>query len=159
MLHPRRGTILVFAQVSSMKTRRLGSICPWRAFQRARLRATLGRSCSLGRTVFFEAQAFTMNEGPDRPVVHFEAAASKLRHKGAQGEVSLRDSPLKKDGMLTNKNARPVAAHLPCSRASRRLETLRPFHDARWADVQYPSHKAHALARLDPRNSPLAQIH
>jgi hypothetical protein len=42
-----------------------------------------------------------MNEGPDRPVVHFEAAASKLRHKGAQGEVSLRDSLPKKDGMLT----------------------------------------------------------
>jgi hypothetical protein len=100
-----------------------------------------------------------MNEGPDRPVVHFEAAASKLRHKGAQGEVSLRDSPPKKDGMLTNKNARPVAAHLPRSRASGRLKTLRPFHAARWADVQYLSHKAHALARLNPRNSPLAQIH
>jgi hypothetical protein len=54
--------------------------------------------------------------------------------------------------------ARPLAAHLPCSRASRRLETLRPFHDAR-ADVQYLSHKAHALASLNPRNSPLAQIH
>jgi hypothetical protein len=50
-----------------------------------------------------------MNEGPDRPVVHFEAAAGKLRHKGAQGEVSLPHSSPKKDGMLTNKNARPVS--------------------------------------------------
>jgi hypothetical protein len=99
-----------------------------------------------------------MNEGPDRPVVHFEAAAGKLRYEGAQSEFSLRDAPPKKGGMLARKNAPPVAAHLPRSSASCRFETLRPFHHARRADVQYPSHKAHALACLNPRNGTLAQI-
>src|SRR5262249_20193192 len=48
------------------------------------------------------------NEGPNRPVVHFEASAGKLCHNGAQGEAALRDALPKKGGMLTNKNARPM---------------------------------------------------
>jgi len=76
-----------------------------------------------------------MHEGPNGPVVYFEAAVSKLRYEAAQGEFPLRDAPPKKDGMLTTKNAPPVAAHLPRSSASRRFETLRPFHYALRADV------------------------
>jgi len=40
--------MLVLIQVSSMKTKRRASISRWIAFQRARLRATSSRSCSLG---------------------------------------------------------------------------------------------------------------
>lgn len=48
--------MLVFAQVSSMKTMRLtmaGSIRRWSQNQRARRRTTSGRSCSLAKSVFF----------------------------------------------------------------------------------------------------------
>jgi len=47
-LQPWVCVILVFAQVSSMKTRRFGSSFAWIFFQRARWRATSGRSCSAG---------------------------------------------------------------------------------------------------------------
>ena len=100
-----------------------------------------------------------MNEGPDRPVVHFEAAASKLRHKGAQGEVSLRDALPKKGGMRAHHKPPPVAAHFPCRSAPRRPESLRPFYHARSADAQRPSNQTPTLARLNPRNRPLTQIH
>jgi hypothetical protein len=59
-----------------------------------------GRSCSLGRTVFFEAQAFTTDESPDRSIVHLEAAAGKLRDKPAQSELPLRDPLSKKLSVL-----------------------------------------------------------
>ena len=45
--------MLVFAQVSSMKTIRLGSTQRWTQRQRARRRTTSGRSCSLAKSVFF----------------------------------------------------------------------------------------------------------
>lgn len=45
--------MFVLAQVSSMKTSRLGSIRRWSQNQRARRRATSGRSCSLAKSVFF----------------------------------------------------------------------------------------------------------
>ena len=48
----RSGPMLVLARVSSRKTSRRGSTLACRAFQRTRLRATSGRSCSLASTVF-----------------------------------------------------------------------------------------------------------
>ena len=54
---PRSLVMLVLAQVSSMKTSRAGSSRPWCVFQRNRLRATSGRSCSVANSVFFEAHA------------------------------------------------------------------------------------------------------
>src|SRR2546421_10430585 len=118
-----------------------------------------GRSCSLGRTVFFEAQAFATDETPHGSIVHFEAAGGELGDKPPQGEAPLRDPFPKKVSVLAGQQPRPVAAHLPCRSTSRCPEPLRPFHHARRADAQRPSNHAHALARLHPRNRPLAQIH
>ena len=56
--HPLSGAMLVFAQVSSMKTRRAGSIRFCRSVHWARRRAMSGRSRSLSTTVFFEAKFF-----------------------------------------------------------------------------------------------------
>src|SRR3954468_223029 len=44
---PCRRVMLVLAQVSSIKTRRLASSRPWYFFHRSRRRAMSGRSCSL----------------------------------------------------------------------------------------------------------------
>src|ERR1700730_2323526 len=118
-----------------------------------------GRSCSLGRTVFFEAQTFATDESPDRPVVHVEPVARKLRHKPAQGEVPSRDPLPKKGGVLADQKPRPMSAHLAGGGAARRPEPLRPFHHARRADAQRPRDHPHAPARLNPRQSPFAQIH
>lgn len=63
---PRRRTMLVEAQVSSMKIRRAGSSSGWPSNHSSRLLATSGRSCSLACAVFFECQAAAVEEGPDR---------------------------------------------------------------------------------------------
>src|SRR3954467_8022811 len=70
--------MLVFAQVSSMKTRRAGSILSWCRFHQARRRAMLGRSCSVANTVFFEADALALEEPPERVAGHHEAALEKF---------------------------------------------------------------------------------
>src|ERR1700730_15674649 len=113
-----------------------------------------GRSCSLGRTVFFEAQTFATDESPDRPVVHVEPVARKLRHKPAQGEVPSRDPLPKKGGVLADQKPRPMSAHLAGGGAARRPEPLRPFHHARRADAQRPRDHPHALA-LEPAPKPV----
>jgi hypothetical protein len=56
-----------------------------------------------------------MGEAPNRPVIHFETAAGKLRHEGAQGEVSLRDALPKKGGMRAHHKPPPVAAIFPAA--------------------------------------------
>src|SRR6202022_1576833 len=99
------------------------------------------------------------DESPDRPVVHVEPVAGKLRHKPAQGEVPSRDPLPKKGGVLADQKPRPMSAHLAGGGAARRPEPLRPFHHARRADAQRPRDHPHALARLNPRQSTFAQIH
>jgi hypothetical protein len=86
------------------------------------------RSCSLGRTVFFEAQAFAMDEAPDGSIVHLETKAGKFCYKTTQGELPLRDPLAKKDGMRADQKPPPVAAHLTGRSAPRRPKSLRPFH-------------------------------
>jgi hypothetical protein len=70
--------MLVFVPVSSMKTKRLGSILLWRSALRTRRRATSGRSRSLATTVFFEAEPIGVNEIPHRAIVDLKAALSEL---------------------------------------------------------------------------------
>jgi hypothetical protein len=81
---PRSGDLFVLTQVSSMKTRRAGSMLAWCAFQRSRLRATSGRSCSLANRLFFETQTFLANESPNRAPIGLDPA---LRQFGRQARV------------------------------------------------------------------------
>ena len=59
---PLTGAMLVFTQVSSMKTSLPGSIRPWCRRHRTRLAAICGRSVSLVSTHFFEAEALGVHE-------------------------------------------------------------------------------------------------
>src|SRR5229473_5917252 len=110
--HPRSGAMLVLVQVSSMKTRRTGSIRLWRAVHCARRRATSGRSCSLASTVFFEAQLLGVDEVPHRAVIGLKAAPSELGHKPAQGEVPRAKPFSQPDLMLIPDRLRLMPAHL-----------------------------------------------
>src|SRR5712692_8519648 len=91
--------MLVLVQVSSMKTRRTGSIRLWRAVHCARRRATSGRSCSLASTVFFEAQPLGVDEVPDRAIIDLETPRGELDHKPAQGEGPL-SNPFPQPGLM-----------------------------------------------------------
>jgi hypothetical protein len=100
-----------------------------------------------------------MDEAPDGSIVHLETKAGKFCYKTTQGELPLRDPLAKKDGMRADQKPPPVAAHLTGRSAPRRPKSLRPFHHARRAEAQRLSNHTHALARLNPRNSALTQIH
>src|ERR1700684_1508159 len=88
---PRSGAMFVLVQVSSMNTKRSGSIRLCRSVHWARRRATSGRSRSLATTVFFEAEPFGVHEVPHRSIVDLEAALGEFRHQSAQGEPALPD--------------------------------------------------------------------
>jgi hypothetical protein len=93
---PRSGSMLVFVQVSSMKTKRLGSIRLWRFLHCSRRRAISGRSRSLATTVFFEAELLGVNEIPHRSIVRPKAPSSELRDQSAQSEGAFLDAPRQK---------------------------------------------------------------
>jgi len=85
VIQPWVRVILVLAQVSSMKTRRLGSSLGWSLRHRARWRATSGRSCSAANKVFFEADIFLAQEAPQRIAGNDDAAFAQLRKQRMQG--------------------------------------------------------------------------
>src|SRR5271155_1772467 len=127
--------MLVFVHVSSMNTRRLGSIPLWRFVHWARRRATSGRSRSLATTVFFEAELLGVNEIPHRPIIDLEAVLSQFSHQDAQGEGAGPAAPRQKGR----------------ERASDRLG-LAPAHLARRdaPRLPKPSHPMDHRARRDP---------
>ena len=85
--------MLVFAQVSSMKTRRAGSIFDWCLLHQTRWRAISGRSCSVANTVFFQADALALEKPPERVTGHHDAAFAKLRQQRVQGQIRLFGQP------------------------------------------------------------------
>src|SRR5215472_10566674 len=97
---PRSGSMLVFVHVSSMNTRRLGSIPLWRFVHWARRLATSGRSRSLATTVFFEAELLSVHEVPHGSIIDLKPARGEFGHQGAQGEGAVPDAPGQKDGVL-----------------------------------------------------------
>ncbi len=56
-------------------------------FHCSRRRATLGRNCSAGRTLFFEAQSLGMGEAPDLHVIDLHAPFGQLTDETPKGEV------------------------------------------------------------------------
>src|SRR6202162_3363729 len=104
--------MLVLVQVSSMKTRRTGSIRLCRAAHCTRRRATSGRSCSRACTVFFEAQPLGVNKVPHRAIIDLEAAPGEFDHQPTQGEVRLANPLAQPCRMLVPDRFGLVPTHL-----------------------------------------------
>src|SRR5262249_12725925 len=156
---PYRRVMLVLAQVSSMKTRRLGSMRPWYFFHCARRRATSGRSCSAACRLFFERHFLGLQEVPDRLAAHPDAAGCKLGLDAAQRQIRLHGQPPQQPVALTREHERPIPPpHRLARRAPRRPVALRPPHNARNADYELPRRLTATLAAFDRRHHPFAQI-
>jgi hypothetical protein len=128
--------MLVFVHVSSMKTKRSGSICFCRLAHLARRRAMSGRSRSLAMTVFFEAELLGVNEVPHRSIVNLEAALGKFGHEPAQGELPVPDPLHQKSLMLASNGLWLVPAHLARRHAARLLEPPNPIDHRAGRDAE-----------------------
>src|ERR1700753_880584 len=104
--------MLVFAQVSSMKTSRLGSIAAWRAFHCSRRLATSGRSCSEARRLFFERHAFVLKKVPKGEIADRQTAVGELFEQSPQRQVLLLSDPRQNPIPLARDQKRPTPAHL-----------------------------------------------
>src|SRR3974377_2257952 len=141
--------MLVFVHVSSMNTRRLGSIRLWRFVHWARRRATSGRSRSLATTAFFEAELLGVNEFPDRSIIDLEAALRQFGHQSAQGEDAVPDAPRQKRRVLARDRLGLAPAHLARRAAAGLPNPPHPIDHRAWRDPE-------ARRRLMPRQ-PLLQ--
>src|SRR5215212_357294 len=155
---PWRRVILVFAHVSSRKTKRAGSSRLWYFFHCTRRRATSGRSCSLACRLFFETDACMLEEVPDRVIAHHNPALCQFSNQRPQCHIRLLRQTSEKPVALARQRIGPIASHRPCRRAAGRAEPLRPFHHAGDADLEGRRHLAAALARRNRRHYTFAKI-
>jgi hypothetical protein len=155
---PRKGSIFVFTQVSSMKTRRLRSTLACRAFHRVRLRATSGRVCSEATSAFFETEPLGVGENPDSPRVRLHAPLGQFHHQAAQRERRPPHARAQPVGDLPRKGALLVAADLASRDTARPPLPRPPLRNARRAHRQCGSHRADRLALLNPSQSPFPKI-
>jgi hypothetical protein len=120
--------VLVFAQVSSRKTRRLASMHDWIAHQRPRLRATSGRPCSWGRASFFKGNPVRPQEPPPRVAAHHHTAFRlKNRQQRMQRDVLLAGMTSQQPLAFDFQYPRPVAADLARRKVTRRAPALCPL--------------------------------
>tara|TARA_R110000850_G_C9995641_1_gene467760 strand:- start:10840 stop:11301 length:462 start_codon:yes stop_codon:yes gene_type:complete len=150
--------MLVFAQVSSMKTIRLGSTQRWTQRQRVRRRMTSGRSCSLAKSVFFKRLAQAAHEPPQRVAADLNPTLfAQLRQKLVQGQVLLLFDPRQQPLALTRQQRPHVTADLARLNRSSRPPCLRPADTSGRANLQQPGRRPrrHAsikrAAKTDPQ--------
>lgn len=119
-----------------------------------------GRSCSAGRTLFFEAETFFVNEAPDLHVIDlYIELGCQLGRKSSKGEVAL--CSLKKPlTQLTREQSRLVPANLVRSDTPFGPVPLKPFDRAtrRHSKANRCCSSRHSIA-LDRRNHPFSQVH
>ena len=146
--HPRSGAMLVRLQVSSMKTKRSGSIP---GLIRRPLRPPsrhVGTIALTGDDGFFEAQLLGVNEVPHRVVVDLETAIGKLSHQPTQRKVLLLGPCQEPGAMLAPDLFRFVPTHLARRNAARLpnrmnhgCRTVRLEHQLALVDMlQRPEH-------------------
>src|SRR5581483_3028219 len=150
--------MLVFAQVSSTKTRRPGSTRCWWRFHRSRLRATSERSCSLARRLFFEGEPLFAQEAPYRVVADLGAPLSQFGPQRLTGQIGRRRNPRQKPLALSQQGKTPPSAHRLGRLLARGAIVLHPQDDRRYADVEEAGHRAAGLTRLDQSDRSLAKI-
>src|SRR6266576_1475769 len=137
--------MVVFTEVSSMKTRLDESSRPCCRIQRRRARTTSVRSCSAARRLFFEADAVALQKPPKR-------AAAATNPSLAQGRDELLERPVR---LLGDQSQDPVRVALqwrlaPTARlwpaATLLLPRLIPLDRRAGTDIK-------AFRRLTPRGS------
>src|ERR1700693_2820816 len=137
--------MVVFTEVSSMKTRLDVSSRPCCRIQCRRARATSGRCCSAARRLFFEADAVALQKTPERAT----AAGYSLL---AQGHDELFECPLRPFRDQPQNRVRMVLQRRPAPAARLRrasalpLPRLKPFDRRGGTDIK-------TLRCLTPRRS------
>jgi hypothetical protein len=141
-----------------MKTRREASILPWWAFQRVRLRAISGRSCSAGRIVFFEAQPLGVNKSPHRPHVCPDPARGQLPRQLAQGEWPRTNALAQPVGIGARQNRLLVASDLARRKASGLSPQILPLRHTGRTDLKRHRNRTNRLTGVSPRQRPFANV-
>lgn len=149
--------MFVFAQVSSMKTKRRGSIRSWYLRHCSRLRATSGRSCSLANNVFFEAESSFLQCPPDRSGACCDALIAELDRQKPHRHAGNRHA-LEQQIPVRRKRPPPVAADRQSSRRPSRPPPLRPLHHTRDAHPEQVGRLTAPAAQRDRCCNPLPKI-
>src|SRR5438105_8805798 len=151
--------MFVLAQVSSTKTSRWGSIWPCLACHWARRRVTLGRSCSLARRLFFEAETRATDQVPQRMIAGLAAALLQFGQDLAQRHIRLPGDAGNNPVPLLQQGERPLAAHRLGGNAATLPLQPRPALHRGLADLKPSRNLSTAHASPIRRNDTFTQIH
>src|SRR3978361_2087202 len=150
--------MFVFAQVSSMKTRRLGSILPCRCCHCRRLRATFGRSCSLACRLFFKAEAGTIDNVPQGKIADLDAAAFQFGQQCTQRQIWLLRDPFENAVTFLGQGKGPIPTRRLCRNAT--LFSIQPCPSlhGRLADLEHCRRLKPAHTRAERCHNAFSQI-
>ena len=155
--HPRRGAILLLAQVSSMKTKPLRGDAILILLSTGRQPRHVGASRSPATTLFFEAEFLGMDAVPHRAVVDLQAAP---------GEVATSPRKVKSPSLIRciTRPVRPrnrlrlLTTHLPGATLPVCAQPLHPVNRGADRDPKLFRGPVTRHARLNRRNNPLPKI-
>src|ERR1700726_3032015 len=150
--------MLVFAHVSSMNTRRLGSSCFWSSCQRVRSAAMSGRSCSAARTIFFKGDLLLGEESPNRAIAEADISRGKLAPYVMKRQIGRRRDGGEQPVSLVFETRIALPAHRLGRDAPGPPEPLRPPHDTAHADAEPLGRIPAACARHNSRHHARAKI-
>src|ERR1700709_133325 len=103
--------MLVFTQVSSMKTRRFGSTLSWCCFHCWRRRATSGRSCSLACRLFFKAEPHIGDDTPHSKRTAFRTTRLQFPRQCTKREIGFLGRPDGDPAAVSLQHERSHAPH------------------------------------------------
>ncbi len=153
--------MLVFVQVSSMKTSRPGSTRSWYLIHWLRRRATSGRSCSTAINVFFMREFLVVDELPDRSIIDGKAAfAGEFAHQTTKRERLLAAAHPQPINMAVSDRSRFEATDLTGCDAAGFFEAFDPFDRRARSDTE-PEHglSARHACHLHCCHNALAKVH
>lgn len=117
-----------------------------------------GLSCSTANVLFFEAQAFGVQEAPNRVLAQRDATCGKVIAKLPNRAIRMRDDEGMDKLAVRGKAWTPVAAILARPDVPRLPLALAPAHDSRHRHTKPRRHDAATPPFRKRRHNTLAQI-
>ena len=117
-----------------------------------------GRSCSAGRSVFFEAQPLGVNERPYRPHIGLDPARSQLCSQIPQSKWSGANAFAQPVGIGAGQNPLLVTADLAGREPSGLPPQILPLRYTGRTDLKRFCNRTNRFARISPRQREFSKI-
>jgi hypothetical protein len=158
LFQPCARVILVFAHVSPMKTRRLGSSRQLGFLPQGAAPRDVRADLLAGEKRFFEADPLAARKPPQSVAGHGDAALAQFGKNRMQRQIRFFGKAAEKKAPLAVQEIRPLAAHRLRRRTAPHAGAPRPFHNARHAHRKGSGHRPASFATRNHGHNAFTQI-